>query len=244
MFQRADHHRTEHGSEDRSGAAEDVDAADDDRGDGLKFEPAAGLDRDVAEAGKRHEPGEAGEGAAEDERDEHDLFCRDTGKLGGIGVGADGIEAAAVVQVARHKLEEDHHREGERDGDADPETADGKQVEPREVDDPCRQRVDRHGPGTRVFDEDTAVDGEGAEGDDNRGHPAPRNDDPVDRPEEGAAADRQQNGGKRRHLVEAGKLRADKIGRAADDRAYRQVDIPGEHNKGLAGRDDGNDGDA
>ena len=54
--QRADH---------RAGPAEDVDAADHDRGDDLQLQPLRGGDGDVAEADQEHEPGQTGERAAD-----------------------------------------------------------------------------------------------------------------------------------------------------------------------------------
>ena len=46
------------------------------------------------------------------------------------------------------------------------------------------------------------------------------------------------------HLVVVGQLRADKVGRDADDGADRKVDVACHHDQRLAHRHDGNDGGA
>ena len=91
----ADHDRAEQRADHGARAAEDVDAADDHGGDHLQFQPRAGLDGDVAEAGEEHEAGKAGERAAKHEGDEDDALHRQADERRRVGVRADGIEPPA-----------------------------------------------------------------------------------------------------------------------------------------------------
>ena len=85
------------GAPDRAAAAEDRDAADDDRGDGLQLDAGAGAGADGAVARGVEDAGEAGERAAEDERAEHPAAYREAVEDGGVGVGADRVELAAAA---------------------------------------------------------------------------------------------------------------------------------------------------
>ena len=90
--------------DDRSRAAKDIDAADDDRGDHAELEAAPGLDRDVAETREKHEAAEARKGAADDEGEEDDALHRQSDELRRFGIGADRIEPSGEAQIARAEL--------------------------------------------------------------------------------------------------------------------------------------------
>ena len=108
--------------DDRSGAAKDVDAADDDRGDHAELQAASGLDRDVAEAREKHEAAEPREGAADDEGEENDALDRQSDQLRRLGIGADRVEASGETQIGRSELEHDDDDEREHEQGANVET--------------------------------------------------------------------------------------------------------------------------
>ena len=93
-------------------------------------------------------------------------------------------------------------------------------------------------------DEDGAKEGQGAEGHDDRGHPAVRDEHAVEGPEHGAQSDRHQHRHQRVDVVVERELLADEVGGEADDGAHREVDVAGEHHQGLADGEDREDRDA
>ena len=129
LFERPDHHGAEHRARDRSGAAKDIDAADDDRGDHAELEAAAGFDGDVAETNEKHEAAEACERPADDEREEDDALHRQADELRRLGVGADRIEPPGKTQIGRAELEYDDDDEGEDEQGSDVEIADRRDVD-------------------------------------------------------------------------------------------------------------------
>src|ERR687891_1965685 len=72
LVEEVDQHGTQEGTEERAGAAEDVDSAYDRRRHGLELEPGSGDDGDRPETAQEHETGEAGKRAGGDERSEDD----------------------------------------------------------------------------------------------------------------------------------------------------------------------------
>ena len=68
---------------------------------------------------------------------------RQPDKRGGVGIGADRVEAAADRQIAGAELEDHHDGKRQHEHRADIEIADGNEVEARQVDQPGRQAVGR-----------------------------------------------------------------------------------------------------
>ena len=119
-----------------------------------------------------------------------DALRRQADQRRGVRVGADRVEAAAEGEVARSELEDHDDGEGEHEQRPDLEVADGDEVQRRQVDQPGGQAVGGDGLGSREIDEDAAVDGQRAEGDDDRRHPPPGDENAVDHAHEGAERDR------------------------------------------------------
>src|SRR6202011_4802517 len=86
LFERSDQHGAQHRSGDPARSAENIDAADDDRGDDVEFEAASGLHRDIAETSDRHETGQTSKRPRHDESQENDTFHRQTDELRRLGI--------------------------------------------------------------------------------------------------------------------------------------------------------------
>ena len=97
----ADEERAEHRAEHRAGAAEDVYAADHDRGDDVELEPRSGDGVDGREAGGEHEPAESRERAADRERRDHPAADGDARVARGVRVRSDRVEVAAPGRPAQ-----------------------------------------------------------------------------------------------------------------------------------------------
>ena len=100
-------------------AAEDRDAADDGRADGVELEAGAGLRVDRAVAGRVEHAREAGECAADHEGRQHALGDLEAVEVGGSRVGADRVELAAAAVVAHVPAGEHQHDEGDDREDRD-----------------------------------------------------------------------------------------------------------------------------
>src|SRR2546428_675718 len=241
LLEQVDERRAEKRSHHRARAAEDIHAADHDGRDGLELEPLAGDDGDVPEAHQEKETGEAGEGPAEQEGHEDVALDREPGNAGGLWIGADREEPPAIGQVLQDELEHDDHQGGEHDERPHIEVAEGKKRSPREVEEPLWKRIGRDGLRARELDERDAVDRERAERRDD-GRDAPEGDDrAVDCAERAAERDREGEGEGRRQTGVVGEERPHEICDQPDDRADREVDVPGQDDERLADSDDGDD---
>src|SRR2546430_702455 len=100
-------------ADDRTAPPEDIHTADDDSRHDLELEALTGDDGDVPEAYEEEEAGQAGQGAAQHERNEDVALDRETGDSRGVGVGADREEPATVRQIGKDELEDDH--DGQRE---------------------------------------------------------------------------------------------------------------------------------
>ena len=120
--------RPERGSEDRPAASEDRHTSDDDCGDDLELVADAGdrVDRRVQREPQR--PGDAGDRAAQHEREEDARADGDAGEARSVRVGADRIEVSRRPEAA-------HRVGGDRDRD-DRDPAEVRDPEHRGVPDP------------------------------------------------------------------------------------------------------------
>src|SRR3954470_17546383 len=126
---RVQEQRAERGAVDAAGPAEDRDAADDGRRDHGELVAGAGGRVDGAEAGGEQDPGEPGECARQEERDEDAALGAHAGEAGGaaeapapgahaggagaLGVRADRVQLAAGAEVAQRLADDGHDDERE-----------------------------------------------------------------------------------------------------------------------------------
>src|SRR5438445_3666649 len=106
LLEHVDERRAHEGADDRAAAAEDIHTTDNDGCHNLKLEALTGDDGDVPEAHEEEEAGQAGQGAAQDERDEDVALDGEAGDSRRVGVGADREEPATVWQVREDELED------------------------------------------------------------------------------------------------------------------------------------------
>ena len=210
-------------------AAEDRDAADHGRRDGLQLDAAADARAHRAVARGVEGAGEPGQRAAEDERGEQATAYGQPVEDRGVRVGPDGVELAAAaggVEVVADRGQDDHgddgqHRDAEDRAGAEPQELAGQVAGV----DPVAARPGQHDP---------AVDVEGAERDHERRHLAVRHQQSVDQAEDRAE---QQAGGDHRHDRQARVVdeeAAGEVGGERHHRADRQVDVAGDDHDALA----------
>src|SRR5262245_17049425 len=182
--QRAVDRREEQSAEgrsvDRAAAAEDRDPADDRGGDDLEFE--SGTDRGVESAvtrGVQHS-GETGQRTVDGEHAEDPTPAGDAGEPGRVGVGSDGVELAAAAIGPHVERRDRDHDQGDPGQPRNAEDAGA----PAEVEEAGRHvgGVDLLAGCPQVVDR--AIDVEGAERDDQRGHLGQRHQRAVERTEE------------------------------------------------------------
>src|SRR5690606_7530405 len=225
----------EGGAVDAAGAAGEDHPADDDGADDGEFVAAAGAGVDVAEPGQVEGAREAGERAAEGVGGQDPPAHRDAGEAGGLRVGAERVQfasAAVVLEVIGRRHE---HGEGDQR-----EVGDRRDAAGAEVDESAGEVGRSDLPGADPDGVDAADDVERAEGDDEGGHLAEADEQPVEQAEADAEQDRQGHAGDR--VPAALEVDPGGEGGDAEGRADRQVDVAGDDHQRLAGGDQDQDG--
>ena len=177
----------------RPGAAEDADPADDDRGDDLERVAARGRPVDRPEFDDVHDPGDAGQQAAQGEGHEDDQPRRDAEDGGRLRVAADRVELPAEPGPAQEDRPDHDDDDRDEDEDRDPED-----VVVGGVGEARRQAGQRDLVAARDQVVDAAEDAQRAEGRDDRRDPQDRDDEAVDHPEHEPDADPEQDRAARR----------------------------------------------
>ena len=153
----------------QGGSGDVADAAEHGRGEGLEARLEAQREVDVAEVEPLHDPGDAGQRGADEERDRDGAVDVHAHQLGGFTILGRGAHRAPELGAADEHLQPDHERD-RRDDDEEVDPAD---ADPADVDACGRRddlgRVDRRGP---VDDLDDVLQDEGdADGRDQRREP-------------------------------------------------------------------------
>src|SRR5436309_9189477 len=244
LLEHVDERCAREGADDRAAPPEDIHTADDDGRHHLELETLTGDDGDVPEAHEEEEAGQAGQGAAQQKRDEDVALDREAGDARRVGVGADREEPATVRQIRKDKLEDDHDGQREQDERPHVELAERDDRHSRQVQQPGGERVGRHRLGTRELDERHPIDGERAECRDDRRDAPECDDHAVDGAERAAHRDGNAESGGRWHSGRAGEERTDEVGDEPYDGADRKVDVAGEDDEGLTDGGDRDDREA
>ena len=110
----AEEERAEGGADERAGAAEDVHAADDDRGHDREHDAGRGRPVDRSELDDPHHAGDARQQAAHRERDEHDEPGRDPEDRRRLGVAADRVDLPPEARLAQDDRPDRHDDDRDR----------------------------------------------------------------------------------------------------------------------------------
>ena len=189
-------------------------------------------------------PARPGERARKDEGDEDDALRRQADQRGGVGIGADGVEAAAEGEVAGGDWKDDDDDDGENTmrGSRDSPMVKRSASAGRPA---SGQAGCRWSPSwRREIDQDAAVDRQRPSVTMIDGTRPQATSTPLITPMTAPSATPRGRRATGRDMSWWAAIGADEIGGAADDRADRQVDVAGEHDQRLADGDDGDDRDA
>src|SRR5262245_7145611 len=233
---RGEQHRTEGGPVDRAAAAEDGHATNHDRGDDVELGVDAGVRVERAEPGRVERAGQAREGTARDEREEHAPADPKAGQPGRLRIRTDRVQIAPGPVGAQYEPGDDHN--GHREQCEHRNALHRRRPHPQQ---PGRHvgRVDLLAAGPGVVDAPEHV--QRAEGDHECRHPGGRDEPTVDR-----AAGRAEGGGHddgdRDGQARGGQEQAaGGEGGQSQHRSDRQVDVAGDDDDRLPDRGDGED---
>ena len=226
--QAADDHR-----EDASFTAEEAGAANDGAGDGVGFKAHAGQRFRRPEAGGGDHARQPGANAGNDEHQQHVELDVDAGVESGVLVTAQRVDVAAHAHTGGQEPQDHRHNQREDHRNRNAQRRGGEKV--NEI-----KRKPVHRVGIRDHQRNTAEDGVGAEGNNERMQAGPVDQAAVDGPQR--AADQHAANQRREERVDARQhqLRGDHPGER-EDRPDRQVDPGDEDREELAHADQ--DGD-
>ena len=222
--------------EDGAAAAEDRHPAYDDRGDHLEL-VADACDRvDRRVVGQPQGTGDPGDRTAQDEGEEHARPDRDAGEACRVRIRPDRVEVARRAEAA-HRIGRDHDGD-DRDDREVGNAGDGAVADLVEA---LRQHrgVDLVPACPRAVDPPDDV--ERAQRHDQAGDAGERDDRPVDRTEAGADRQREQENDRHRDVRVMPVERPACVRRDAEHRSDREVDVAGDHDDGLADREQRDD---